>query len=529
MFAVGSWSLQSGRRSIARQLLGGVRWELVALVALVALGSQLITEPNRGPRGGTAMLVPILLIAVGATAAVRLLAIPVSRARRARRIPRDTAHLIGWLARRRVIHAIAEASALVVVVATGVGMHVYASSYDRTGADGLDAKAASLAGARSTVSIGWSGEVNGERDGLPGELPAGTAVVWRDSNVRVGPQLVVDLLIVDPQTFVGAAAWRPSFADRSLAAVLASISEPRPGAVGIVAAGPSVEGVPERGTLTTGLWTVPYELIDRIESIPGRNDRATMVMIDAASMFEFLGDENPTVLLEGREELDGWFRTEFWSDAGPEQFVEQLIAVGLDRATVEEAQFGGIALELRRPSFVAFGSSRDYLRLVGAAALAVGALSLLLGAARRAPGTAVELAMLRKMGVPRRALVALLLAEQLVLAAVAGLIGVVLGGATIELMAGRTGPRAPPRPPAGAADRRRVDRRRVGDRTRRRARRRAVGPSPRQPSERQRGAPCRRLKRSAMRPRAVPWSRSTAPPAARSTPCGGSTRRFRGG
>lgn len=440
-----AWSVEPARAGWSRHLAAALRWEVLVTVVAIASGAQLATQDGPALTSGAALVFPIAGILAGAGLGARLLALVAGRlaSRRStsrRGTTRPPRRMGWWLARHRVVHALADTSALVVVAAAGAGLLVYAGSFATSGTSGTDDKVAALAGARSTLSIPWSGALTDGREGMPTDLPEGWSVVWRDSDVSAAPSLVVDLLAVDPATFVGTAAWRDAFADASLPDLLADMQLQRRGRVGIVAAGPRADWLPDRGTLSIGAWTAPYEVIRRIASAPGQRELVSLAMADAASLFALIPSEDPTTKETQRiDDPDGWFRTELWSSETPAGLTASLAARGIDLGA-SDATIGGISVEERDAAIVAFRSAIPYLRSIGIVAVLLACASLAQHAVRRRSAAAVETAMLMQMGVAPATLRWSAMGELVLVGLVGAAAGAGLGAAMTRFMIGRLDP-----------------------------------------------------------------------------------------
>lgn len=438
---VAAWAAEPARAGWAGRLAAALQWEVLATVVAIAAGAQLVTQDGPALSSGAALVFPIAAIVAAAGIAARLLSLLAGRLGRSRRVPTSPPRHHGWwLARHRLVHALADASTLVVVAAAGAGLLVHSASFATSATSGTDDKVAAIAGARSTLPLAWSGDLNGGADGFPADLDPAWSVVWRDSDVSAAPKLVVDLLAVDGGTFANGAAWRDAFADRPLRDLLDDLAAPTPGRIGIVVAGSRADRVPDSGTLTIGAWSAAYTVIERIHAAPGQRDLVPMVMVDAHRFFALIPAEDPTTRETLRvDDPDGWFRTELWSSQAPSELTTALGARGLE-LTDETVQVEGIATAERTPAIVAFRSAIPYLRAIGIVALALACAALAQHASRRRNAAAAETAMLAQMGVRRSTLRWSAVGELVLVGLVGGALGVGLGAATNTFMVGRMDP-----------------------------------------------------------------------------------------
>ncbi len=438
---IAAWAAEPARAGWAGRLAAALQWEVLATVVALAAGAQLVTQDGPALSSGAALVFPIAAIIAAAGIAARVLAVLAGRLGRSRRVPAGPPrHLAWWLARHRLVHALADASALVVVAAAGAGLLVHSGSFAASATSGTNDKAAALAGARSTLSIPWSGTLNGDADGIPTDLAPRWSIVWRDSDVSAAPKLVVDLLAVDRDTFARAAAWRDAFADRPLDDVLDDLAARTPGRIGIVVAGSRADRVPDSGTLTIGAWSAAYEVVDRIRAAPGQRDLVPMVMVDARNLFALIPTEDPTTRETVRvDDPDGWFRTELWSSESPSEMTATLADRDIE-LTDETVAVEGIARAERTPAIVAFRSAIPYLRAIGVVALVLACAALAQHASRRREAAAAETAMLTQMGVSAATLRWSAVGELVLVGVLGSVLGTGLGAATNTFMVGRMDP-----------------------------------------------------------------------------------------
>jgi hypothetical protein len=437
-------SVQPVRSSVMKLVAPALRWEVIVTVLAVATGYQLASEQDASG-SSTALLFPILAV-LSAAALVALLVGHVVRRLRSRSRPSGPVpprHLGWWLMGRRVAAGLADGAAVIVVVATGVALLGYTSSAAAAADAGVDAKAAVLAGARNTAVVPWSGSITGTT-GMPTGLPAGWTIVWHDRGLEVGAPAQIDIVVVDPATFADAAVWRRSFADRPLLDLLAEMAAVPDNRVGIVTSGFFADRVPASGTMSNGLWTVPFQVVARVEALPGLADRSTMAMVDATRLFALLPpNELPYERVQGRssDNPDGNFRTSVWSSGSSDELVERLADVGLGATEV-----GGTSVERARPDLVAYGWSLPVLRFVGWTAVAIAVLAMLMHVARRRSATVLDVTMLDELGVPRRSVRVAVIGELVAAVSIGSVVGVLLAGGLARFMIPRLDPARELRP-----------------------------------------------------------------------------------
>jgi hypothetical protein len=438
------WPLDAASEGRARRVAGALRAETIVVVAAVATGAQLVTQKGSTLESGTSLLFPLLAVLAGSVVVVRGTA-AVVRSVSDRRVPRQRmTHRTGrprslaiWLARRRVSYSLTELSALVIVVASGVGLFVYCASISADGHRGVRDKAAAIGGAPATAAVDSTQDVPHGADGFPAGLPSGSTVVWSLSDAQMAPNVVADILVVDPETFPDAAAWRHSFAGPSLDSLLNDIADSAPFTVDIVVAGKYTHTFPDHGTmqLERGSRDIQYRVVARIAAAPWQRERSSLVIVAARALAPMLPDATGSLPKSvDAAQLDRTFRTYVWSD-GNQHDLE--VALG---PALRGSEAPNVATAERLPSFVAFSLSLPYLRLVGTALLFVSFASIVVLGSRRRADLALELALTDKMGMRRRTMASAVAGGAVVLGIIATLIGIVLARLLVGFMIHRLDP-----------------------------------------------------------------------------------------
>jgi hypothetical protein len=421
------WPLEPSSAGRARRLAGAVHADTVVIVVALATGAQLVTQRGRTLDSGTSLLFPLFAQLAGAVIVVRLATAIGSRIsrRRARngsnRRSRRPRSLAVWLAARRATSWLGELSALVIVVAAGVGLFVYSTSIATNGERGVSDKAAALGGATATERVTDTKLMSIGPDGLPTGLPSGWTVTWATTNVHVGPDLVTDLLIVDPSTFGDAVDWRPSFAGESLPTLLESIDDGNAATIDVVLAGNYNDSFPDTGTMELDRAFVHYRVVARIAAAPWIRERSSMMLVSANRIAAVLPVDpklDPPLTAAGA--LDRRFRTYVWADAPAAEMAPRLGPSVLDDITMDT-----VTAE-RTPAFVAFGMSLPYLRVVGIGLLMVALVSIVVLGARRRADLAMEIAMTDRMGIARRTTTVAVAGGAVLLGLISSLIGIVI-------------------------------------------------------------------------------------------------------
>ncbi len=437
------WPLDTSSASRAKRVVGAVHGETVVVVGAIATGAQLVTQRGATLDSGTSLLFPLFAVLAGSVLIVRAISLLiraiVARGTRHRRTAtgfRRPRSLAVWLARRRVSLSLTELSAMVIVIAAGVGLFVYCSSVSTNGQQGISDKAAALGGASATVPIASARAVSLGDDGFPGGLPSGWTVVWAASNAHPTADVATDLLAIDPATFPAAVDWRNSFSDVPISSLMHDLAGSKAFVVDIVVAGDYTNTFPDTGTLeVVNFVSVRYRVVARIAAAPWQRERSSMVLVDARALAPLLPNRDGS--LPGpsdTSELDHLFRTYVWSNGEQADLSAAIGPAALD------ADSPNIPTAERLPAFVAFTLSLPYLRLVGIALLIVALASIVVLGARRRGELAIELAMTDKMGLPRRTIVAAVAGAAVLLGVLGSLIGIAIARLLVAFMTHRLDP-----------------------------------------------------------------------------------------
>ncbi len=437
------WPLDTSSASRAKRVVGAVHGETVVVVGAIATGAQLVTQRGATLDSGTSLLFPLFAVLAGSVLIVRAISLLIRTivARRARHRRTTTGlhrprSLALWLARRRVSLSLTELSAMVVVIASGVGLFAYCASVSANGRRGISDKAAALGGASATVPVASAHAVSLGADGFPAGLPPGWTVVWETNNVHPTADVATDLLAVDPATFAAAADWRGSFSDVPVSTLMHDLADSEAFAVNIVVAGDYANTFPDTGTLDGDDFdNVRYRVVARIAAAPWQRERSSMVLVDARALAPQLpGRDGSLPGPADTTRLDQWFRTYVWSNG---EQADLSAAIGSAALDVESPN---VATAQRFPAFVAFTLSLPYLRLVGIALLIVALASIVVLGARRRGELAIELAMTDRMGLPRRTVVAAVAGAAVLLGVLGSLIGTAIARLLVAFMTHRLDP-----------------------------------------------------------------------------------------
>jgi putative ABC transport system permease protein len=423
------------------------------VVALTAAFSLLGHANDSGP---LALLVPLLVVAATGALAGRAVLALVARAtsgRRRRRTDQSGAAVAAprwirtptlWLAARRVAVPGAERVLVVALLATGLGMLLYAVTAASAVRTTTEDRVAALSGAAAVGRIDGSFRLDptarvapepidpGFTAPLPADqlppvhsprLPSGDTVVWRASGTVPGQAVNLPVLVVDPDTFGSAASWGtgPELArarssvtqlGRAGDAVAGQLEggdtgQPVPallvGDTGALARATTSTAPPLRAgdrasvASTGGTWTVPLQVLDVLPTFPGVDPNSlAMVVVPADAFFGHLGAQDPRYAPRPGHADQSTFATEVWSTSTSR--LESVLA----QHEVTAEQIRTDAAVRQRPDFVAALRSLGYLLALGAATAGLAVVGLGLFADRSAARARVDDLMLARVGMGRR-------------------------------------------------------------------------------------------------------------------------------
>jgi putative ABC transport system permease protein len=424
-------------RSAAGRVAARAPWEAVALTVAGAALYEILTRgvapiqdanvPSKIDR--LVLLFPIMFVAGAAGVLVRLLRRVLPRLSRAGSGWRTSR----WFAIRRLAAASGAALNLVVAAAVASGILVYAGALSASVAATSRAKASVFTG--SDVAITFRPQVHSavEADRSATAALASfahTTVERVDRAVPAEGGSALGLLGVDRSTFAGAAFWDPTFADRSLADLLADLAPPPAGGGGpipVLAAGGSLPGGASIRFPSGAREPIPIRVVDEVRTFPGLQAGSVLVVMDRATLES----------LEPPATYQVWVR-------GPPAAIDAAVrrsALPAERSvSVDDVQ--------STPQFRALSWTFGFLQALGilAGLVALGGALLHLEARQRA--REVAYALTRRMGLTRSANRGSIAYE---LASILGL-GLVFGAGlawiAAWLVAGRIDPfpRIPPPP-----------------------------------------------------------------------------------
>ena len=189
-----------------------------------------------------------------------------------------------FLASRRIASSPTMALVLIAAAALPVATLVYAADLSRSSSSIIEAKAASFIGSDLAVAMA-------DDRPMPVSLAGSATQVTRYERVLVGDQ-EVDIIGVDPLTFLDGAYWHDSFSEASLEEILSLLGPPGPdGSLTVVVANGSITG----SRVESGRWDdleIPVTVVAEIASFPGMRGSRPLLIADNAALSRWTGLES---------------------------------------------------------------------------------------------------------------------------------------------------------------------------------------------------------------------------------------------
>jgi hypothetical protein len=253
--------------------------------------------------------------------------------------------------------------------------------------------------------------------------------------VHVGPDLVSDLLLLDPATFADAVTWRPSFAAASLPALVRAVDVDADGSIPVVLAGNDDADYPDVGTMDLGQFLIRYRVVARIAAAPWIRERTSTMLASAPRVAGLLPvDPKVDPPLTPAGTLDRRFSPYVFADAPASSVAPAFRQVLLDDDTLNTTTTS------RTPAFVAFEMSLPYLRIVGMGLLVVALVSIVVLGARRRADLAIEIAMTDRMGIGRATTAVAVAGGALLMGLIGSVVGIALAWQLVSFMLHRLDP-----------------------------------------------------------------------------------------
>jgi putative ABC transport system permease protein len=266
-----------GRRG--RRVAALVPWEAgVAILALLAYrrlqhGGAFVTDADSGVVVPSLALVafPFLLFSAFAMVAARLARVAFGRLRRASERAGDAA----YLALRRLAGGTSFTMLLVGAASLCLATFFHATVVARSLQTTVDAKAGVFVGSDVQGRIDYGTPVPDRFD-----LPT-TRVVRLGSGARLPTDRALDVLSIDASTFARAAFWDDAFSDRSLQALVGSLTTVHDGRLPVVLAGAGDLPV-DRIEMATA--EIPVEVVGRATAFPGMTSLNPLLVVDGDTL-----------------------------------------------------------------------------------------------------------------------------------------------------------------------------------------------------------------------------------------------------
>ncbi len=370
------------RRSAATRRLG-LRWPLLALAVAasilvrVSIGGQAVTLGESVVVGSVDPLVilfPVLVLISAALAVSEL--VTMARPLIERAGARTNA---AYLASRRLLSEPAVALTLLVAAVVPVAILVYAEALGRSATVSVEAKGKTSVGSDVATVLYRVEEI-------PPVLAHNSTIVIKMANVDLDNE-IVDVLAVDPDTFLTGGFWLDGFSSRSIGAILKTVSEPpHDGALVAIVANTPVTS----GTVKTDAGDLHVDVVASIADFPGET-------------------RDRPLLLVGRQQLSDLLA----SDSGRIRGSRYLLwTKGLDQNAIDQALLdAGVGFAFSTPAnstldqlkFAVIIWSFDFLRLYAVLAGLIVIASILIYVDTRQRGRNLSYALARRMGLTRAA------------------------------------------------------------------------------------------------------------------------------
>jgi hypothetical protein len=379
-------------------------------------GGGLVGGSNGTPQGSLHLsLFPLALIGVVAGLGARAVVAALSRRR-----GRGARNPALYLATRRM----AGATGLVRMLLTScsVALGVFAYSHSLVGSIDRSMYVKSEIGTGADVAA----TIRPDQEADP-DFPFPVTKVTTITNIRSDDDRVLDLLVVDPETFADAAFWESSFSARSLEDLMRDLAAPGGSAVPAIVVGDTGE---LRGLDVDGI-SVPIDVVARPKAFPGMSKVAPLVVASVEPLrTAFEADDGADPM------RTPGVVTELWLRGDPNAVSASLRAansVPYDIFTAEEVRSG--------PETKAITATFASLRLLGAGVGILSVVGLLLYLQARQRARILSNSLSGRMGLRRRDRALALLFEIGMLLTFAVLAGGLGGIAAGRLVLGHVDPR----------------------------------------------------------------------------------------
>ena len=373
-------------RGAAAQLLGRVPWLAVTTAVTVIAVLPLVAGDQEPGFGVLTLVVPLLATVVVGGAVTSVLPLIGRRAdARLRRLPPGV-----FLAVHRVLAGQGAARLVVVTTALSLGLVVYAAALADSTARTIDAKASVATGSDVVAPVARGAEA----DGPP---PDGAMVVGTENDVTLVPgDLPADVVVVQPDQVAGVVRWNDALADQPLEELMGALSGYDGERIPVVVAGPVsdnvLEGTDGELTLDFRYYTLPVEVVARVDAFPGQGSRQPLLVADWDRYLAGIeaANRDPALVLN----------REVWARGEPGEVLDTLSAAGYVDAPDDVRTAAEFAA---RPELSAQTWALSYLRAVALAAGVLGLVGLVMQALAQQRRRTVAGLLLSRMGMTRRA------------------------------------------------------------------------------------------------------------------------------
>jgi putative ABC transport system permease protein len=393
-----------------------VPWEVLAGVAAVVLWT---TGDGQAVQVDPSDLLPDVSLAALAFPLLCMVFFVGIVARLAGFLSRASHRLRGWRsptvlwALRRTAAQRQVAVALLVVAGLAIGVIAAGVGIARTERESLADKSWTRIGADHAITMTHSA---GAPEGVPASV-AGEATRIAYTQVFVHDNITARVLLVDPVTFANGARWRDRWAGARLADLLSKLDIPRPdGSVPVLVVGryPLAQYVGQGAVVpkTTGVASVA--------SFPGMGPYDGMLVASWKSV---------------TPDMRRGYVQQVLTNGDPARVAAAMNAAGEPTARVLDA-----ARSTDELPFLVVAWIFAFFVVLGFALAAVAVVTLLVSVETRRRSTAVAHALLARMGLRARALLATHLVELSILAGTATVVGVGGGWAILAMVTRRLDP-----------------------------------------------------------------------------------------
>ncbi|MGW5673266.1 hypothetical protein, partial [Micromonospora sp. NPDC003776] len=370
------------------------------------------------------------------------------------------------LARRRLAASEPGRAPVAAAMTAGLGMVLFALSAVAATRTTVEDRVAARSGAEVVAAIegAWQLDDHPVREPplpKPGEpaptgpvpgvrtppLPPRTTLVWRIDVTNAATFGTQHLLVVDPASFVGAAAWgqgpdlvRARRALSRLAADARSIGPDSPTALPAVAVGVDGTAAGDVIQVEAGPWRERLRIVDTVDVFP-RYAGEPMYVVPGGPAFPTFGPVDPRLAPRDNLATGLFARTELWGTS------DVAVDAVLSAHGVQPRQLDTAQQLRRRDIFVAAQQAGSYQVAVGSCLALLAVLALCVHAQRRAAADRPGDLMLARLGFGRSRVLLSRAVEQLAVAALA-LVCAVSGLLLLSPLAGRLLDVAPEEAPA---------------------------------------------------------------------------------